>query len=98
VVNGGGAPRSYNISNLTFTETDVDKLKLEVPHIMMSKGSACSSTKSKSSHVMAAMGRSEELAARTLRFSFGRFTKNEDVDRLIADITTAHDKVREAVT
>ena len=98
VVNGANVPRSYNISNITFADTDVDRMKMELPHLMMSKGSACSSTKSKNSHVMAAMGRSEELAGRTLRFSFGRFTTDEEVDILIADVTSAHDKVREAVT
>jgi cysteine desulfurase len=98
IINGAGAPRSYNISNITFLDTDVDRMKLEFPHIMISKGSACSSAKTKSSHVMAAMGRTELQANRTLRFSFGRFTTDAHVDRLIADVTAAHDKVRETVT
>ncbi len=97
-VNGAGAPRSYNISNITFAESDVDAMLLDVPHLAMSKGSACSSAKPKPSHVLSAMGRTELEAARTLRCSFGRFTTDAEVDQLIADLTAAHEKARVAVT
>jgi len=97
-VNGAGAPRSYNISNITFSDTDVDAMLLDVPHLAMSKGSACSSAKPKPSHVLSAMGRTELEAARTLRCSFGRFTTDAEVDQLIADLTAAHEKARVAVT
>jgi len=97
-VNGSGAPRSYNIANVTFPRVDVDTMLLDLPHLLVSKGSACSSAKPKPSHVLTSMGRSIDEAARTVRFSFGRFTTSEEVDQLIADVTAAHEKARTVVT
>ena len=97
-VNGAGAPRSYNISNITFTTADVDAMLLDLPHILVSKGSACSSAKPKPSHVLIGMGCSPEEADRTIRFSFGRFSTEEELNQLIADVTAAHEKALVAVT
>lgn len=97
-INGSGASRSYNISNITFSHADVDTMLLNQPHLLVSKGSACSSAKPKPSHVLTSMGRSLDEAARTVRFSFGRFTTSEEVDQLIADVTAAHEKARTVVT
>lgn len=87
-VNGFRADRSYNISNVCFHGVDADRLLLGLPHVACSKGSACSSAKPKPSPVLTAMGRSEADAHSSLRFSFGRFTTEADVDRLIKDIMT----------
>ncbi|MCX6141059.1 MAG: cysteine desulfurase family protein [Candidatus Kapabacteria bacterium] len=89
-INGSGAPRSYNISNVCFCGVEADMLLIDLPHIACSKGSACSSAKPKPSPVLVAMGRSEADAHSSLRFSFGRFTTEEEVDRLIHDVSEAH--------
>ncbi|MBI2795065.1 MAG: cysteine desulfurase [Ignavibacteria bacterium] len=86
-INGADAPRSYNISNVTFADMDNEKLLFELPHILCSKGSACTSTKTHPSHVLSAMGRSVEEASRTLRFSFGRFTTDEEINTLVQDLS-----------
>jgi len=65
---------------------------MHMPHVAVSKGSACASAKPKPSHVLTAMGQTAEQAACTLRFSFGRFTTSDDIDRLVAAITHAHEK------
>lgn len=83
IINGHDAPRSYNICNFTLPDVDVNALLLELPHVACSKGSACLNTKGKASHVVTAMGRTDEEADRTIRCSFGRFTTAADIDRLL---------------
>jgi len=82
-VNAAAAERSYNISNITFP-IPADRLALDMPGVACSKGSACSSAKPKPSPVLTAMGRTEEEANNTLRFSFGRMTTQAEIDALIA--------------
>jgi cysteine desulfurase len=94
-VNGSGAPRSVTTSNITFGESvDVDILLMHLPHVAVSKGSACSSTKGTSSHVLAAMGRTAAEAARSLRVSFGRFSTEAEVEMLVHDMVAAHENAR----
>ena len=97
-INGEGAPRQYNISNVLFANTDVDAMLFAMDHVCCSKGSACSSTKARNSHVLTTMGRTDEQAGQSIRFSFGRFTTKEEVDRLVADVTAAHEKAHLVVT
>lgn len=89
-INGAGACRNYNISNVMFRHVDVDHMMYDMPVIACSKGSACSSAKTKASPVLLAMGLSEEQANASLRFSFGRGTTESDVDRLLQEINRAH--------
>jgi len=89
-INGHRLKRSATTSNVTFSTIDADVLLLSLPDVCASKGSACSSAKPKPSHVLTAMGRSPEAASCTLRFSFGRFTTDAEVDQLIADVRSAH--------
>lgn len=91
-VNGRHEHRNYGTSNVRFDGTDVDIMLMYMPHVAVSKGSACASAKPKPSHVLTAMGQTAEQAACTLRFSFGRFTTSDDIDRLVAAITHAHEK------
>ena len=89
-INGAGACRNYNISNVMFRNVDVEHMMREMPSIACSKGSACSSAKSKVSPVLLAMGLTEEQANASLRFSFGRGTTEHDVNRLLQEIHQAH--------
>ncbi|NQW30975.1 MAG: cysteine desulfurase [Ignavibacteria bacterium] len=97
VINGEGANRSYNVSNICFHGVDVDMMLMELEHVAVSKGSACHSTTPKPSHVLVAMGRTAEQAGSSLRFSFGRYTSNEEIEELIKAVTKAHEKHRAAV-
>lgn len=96
-VNGAEGVRSYNISNVTFGGTDVERMMLELPHVAVSMGSACHSAHATPSHVLSAMGRTPAEAGASLRFSFGRFTTDDEVDRLIIDVQRAHETVRSGV-
>ena len=84
-INGGGTERLANTSNLRFDrmEAEILLLALDEKGICVSAGSACMSGAHEPSHVLKAMGLSEDEANASLRFSFGRFTAAADVRHLI---------------
>ncbi|MDZ4698591.1 MAG: cysteine desulfurase family protein [Rhodothermales bacterium] len=79
-VNGAGAPRLAHVSNLTFPGVRSANLVAELRDLALSTGSACSSGTGNPSHVLKAMGLSDEAAYATLRISLGRFTTPEEVE------------------
>jgi cysteine desulfurase len=93
---GEKAPRLSNTSNFAMpglvAETAVVAIDLE--GVMVSSGAACSSGKVKPSHVLAAMGETEEVSRRALRVSFGWNSLDADVDAAIAALK----KLRARVT
>lgn len=78
-INGHPMQRLYNVCNICFKGADADAIMMGLENIIVSNGSACTSTKIEPSHVLTAMGLSEEDAYCTLRFSLGRTTKKEDI-------------------
>ena len=96
-INGAGAPRSSTIANVMLSGVDINALKGALAHVAMSAGSACHSSANKASHVLAAMGRTVQQATASLRFSFGRFTTDDEIERLIHDIQHAHETLRSGV-
>lgn len=81
-INGAGAPRVSAISNVCFKGFDGEELLMKLNQIAISNGSACNSASVDPSHVLKAMGLSDADAYSSLRFSFGRFTKAEDISNL----------------
>jgi len=65
--------------NLSFSQTDADSILLEMPDIALSSGSACTSARTEPSHVLKAMGVSDELARASIRFGIGRFNTEEEI-------------------
>jgi cysteine desulfurase len=63
--------------------------------IAISSGSACTSASLEPSYVLRALGRDDELAHSSLRFSIGRFTTEQDVDHAIQVIRSAVSKLRD---
>lgn len=85
VLNGAIDSRLPDNLNLSFPGIDQANLLREIhPYVALSAGSACSS--GRTSHVLAALGRDARWAS--LRFSLGRFTTNEQIDR-VAEATIA---------
>lgn len=84
-INGGESERLSNTSNLHVENADGEALLLILDQkgICASSGSACMSGSREPSHVLKAMGFSDEEANASLRFSFGRFTKDSEVDAAI---------------
>ena len=63
--------------------------------LAISSGSACTSASLEPSYVLRALGLNDELAHSSLRFSFGRFTTEDDVDTAARSVRHAVDKLRE---
>lgn len=82
-LNGHPAQRLPGNLNISVAGVDGQALLLGLqPVVAVSSGSACSSTKMAPSHVLKALGRSDDLAYASLRFGLGRFTTVSDVDRV----------------
>ncbi|GAB3647255.1 IscS subfamily cysteine desulfurase [Echinicola sediminis] len=83
----GGEKRLPNISNITFPEGNAEELLLALsPKLAMSRGSACNGINPKPSHVLRAMGLSEEEALRSVRISMGRYTTSEMMDYTVREL------------
>ncbi len=84
-VNGAGAPRTPNTSNLRFDGIDSEPLliALDLRGFAVSSGSACSSGVTEPSHVLIAIGLTKEQARSSVRFSLGRPNTLEQVNALI---------------
>jgi cysteine desulfurase len=82
--NGDRAQLAAGILNVTFHGIEGDALQPALRDLAISAGSACSSGSDDASHVLRALGRSDELAQSSLRFSLGRFTTASEIDSAIA--------------
>ncbi len=84
-VNGGGANRVSNTTNITFKGLDSESvlLALNEEGISASSGSACATGSVQFSHVLLAMGYSEEHVQGAIRFSLGRYNQEEEINRIL---------------
>jgi cysteine desulfurase len=96
VVNGGpaGAPHVLNVS-VAGADSEALLMHLDLAGIAASSGSACSTGSVEPSHVLVAMGVPHELALGAIRFSLGRETTVEDVDRVAEVMPGVVAKVRQ---
>ncbi|MEO8725715.1 MAG: cysteine desulfurase family protein, partial [Acidobacteriaceae bacterium] len=96
-VNGEGAPRVPNTSNLWFDyiEGEPAVISLDLKGIAASTGAACSSGTIEPSHVLTAMGLSKERARSSLRISLGKHNTEEDVDYLLETLPPVIERLRE---
>lgn len=85
-VNGGGAARVANTSNIRFGCIDGDALmnRLDRFGICVSQGAACRAASSEPSHVLTAMGLERDAALASLRFSLNRYTTTAEIDTVVA--------------
>ncbi len=79
-INGDMAQRIPQNLNISFNFVEGESLLMALKDLAVSSGSACTSASLEPSYVLRAIGRSDELAHSSLRFSFGRFTSEADVD------------------
>src|SRR3984893_2913658 len=96
-VNGGGAPRVSNTSNLYFNHLEAEALviALDLKGISVSGGSACQSGAAEPSHVLTAMGLTPARARASIRFSLSRLTTEEEVDAALTIIPAAVARLRD---
>jgi len=89
-INSKNAARLPNTTNISFANSDGNHLLRRLSMLAISRGSACTSNLILPSHVLKAMGLSDELALSSFRFSIGRYT-------LLADIEFASEELKLAV-
>ena len=78
-----------HIASVAFPGHDARVLSERLPNLALSQGAACTSAIIEPSHVLQAMGLSEDLALSTLRFSLGRFSNQEGIDKAVQWIEEA---------
>tara|TARA_B110000014_G_scaffold263507_1_gene260480 strand:- start:13 stop:1236 length:1224 start_codon:yes stop_codon:yes gene_type:complete len=94
-VNGDLENRVPHNLNISFNYVEGESLIMAIKGIAVSSGSACTSASLEPSYVLRALGRSDELAHSSIRFSIGRFTKESDIDYTIELLKEKIGKLRE---
>ena len=94
--NGDRNSRLPNIANISFGSIEGEGLliNLDMQGIAVSTGSACSSGTLEPSPVIRAIGRGDDLARGAIRFSFGRFNTEADLERLIEILPSSIETLR----
>ncbi|MCC4799898.1 IscS subfamily cysteine desulfurase [Enterovibrio norvegicus] len=94
-VNGDFEQRVAANLNISFAFVEGESLLMALKDLAVSSGSACTSASLEPSYVLRALGLNDELAHSSIRFSFGRFTTEEEVDHAIEQVRKAVIKLRE---
>jgi cysteine desulfurase len=96
-VNGDGAPRVPNTTNIRFDHIDGEAMviALDLKGLAVSTGAACSSGAIEPSHVLLAMGLRPDQARASIRFSLGKQTTEEDIDIALALVPETVARLRE---
>ncbi|WP_028357004.1 IscS subfamily cysteine desulfurase [Brackiella oedipodis] len=94
-VNGSMEHRVPHNLNISFNYIEGESLMMAVKDLAVSSGSACTSASLEPSYVLRALGRNDELAHSSIRFTLGRFTTQEEVDFTVNLIKSQVGKLRE---
>lgn len=94
-LNGSQTQRLPHFLNLSFNYVEGESLMMSLRDLAVSSGSACTSASLEPSYVLRALGRNDELAHSSIRFTFGRFTTEEEVDYAVVQVREAVGKLRE---
>ncbi len=94
-VNGDMAHRVPHNLNVSFNYVEGESLIMAVKDLAVSSGSACTSASLEPSYVLRALGRSDELAHSSIRFTIGRFTTEADIDFAVDLMKSKVGKLRE---
>jgi len=94
-LNGDLEQRIPGNLNISFNFVEGESLIMSLKDIAVSSGSACTSASLEPSYVLRAIGRNDELAHSSIRFTMGRFSTEEEVDFTIGKVREAVEKLRE---
>lgn len=94
-LNGNWEHRSPHNLNVSFAFIEGESLMMALKDIACSSGSACTSASLEPSYVLRALGRDDELAHSSIRFTLGRFTTEEEVDYVVKSLVEKVAKLRE---
>ncbi|MBL8270265.1 aminotransferase class V-fold PLP-dependent enzyme, partial [Steroidobacter sp.] len=96
-LNGHPTERVAGVLNVCFHNVEGESLRFGLRDLAVSSGSACASGSDEASYVLRALGRTDQLAQSSIRFSLGRFTTEDDVDRAIASVSREVSRLRALV-
>ncbi|KJK20480.1 cysteine desulfurase [Burkholderiaceae bacterium 16] len=94
-VNGSTAHRIPHNLNVSFNFVEGESLIMGIKGVAVSSGSACTSASLEPSFVLRALGRSDELAHSSIRFTLGRYTTEAEVDQVIRQVRDTVSRLRE---
>ena len=94
-INGDLSNKVPHILNVSFNFIEGESLIMGLKDVAVSSGSACTSASLEPSYVLRALGRKDELAHSSIRFSFGRFTTHKDADDTVQLLLKVVDRLRE---
>ena len=94
-VNGDLAHRVQHNLNISFAYVEGESMLMAIKDLAVSSGSACTSASLEPSYVLRALGREDELAHSSIRFTLGRFTTEEEIDYAIKLLHEKIGKLRE---
>jgi cysteine desulfurase len=94
-VNGDMEQRVPHNLNISFAYVEGESLLMAVKDLAVSSGSACTSASLEPSYVLRALGREDELAHSSIRFTLGRFTTEEEVDYAVKLLHEKISRLRE---
>ncbi|MDF3036063.1 MAG: IscS subfamily cysteine desulfurase [Paucimonas sp.] len=94
-INGDMEHRVPHNLNVSFNYVEGESLIMAIKGLAVSSGSACTSASLEPSYVLRALGRSDELAHSSIRFTIGRFTTEQDIDYAVALLKQKVGKLRE---
>ena len=95
VINGDIEQRVPGNLNISFNYVEGESLMMAISDVAVSSGSACTSASLEPSYVLRALGRSDELAHSSIRFSIGRYTTEKNVDDAIRLVREKVEKLRD---
>ena len=94
-INGDMTQRVPHNLNVSFNFVEGESLMMAIKDVAVSSGSACTSASLEPSYVLRALGRSDELAHSSIRFTVGRFTTEAEVDTVVKLLQEKISKLRE---
>ncbi|MFL6575101.1 MAG: IscS subfamily cysteine desulfurase [Povalibacter sp.] len=94
-LNGHVEQRVANLLNVTFSGVEGESLQFALRELAVSAGAACSSASEEASYVLRALGRSDQQAQSSLRFSLGRFTTEEEISVAVQAIQREVKRLRQ---
>ena len=94
-VNGDMEHRIAGNLNISFNFVEGESLMMALKDMAVSSGSACTSASLEPSYVLRALGREDELAHSSLRFTLGRFTTEAEIDHVLSQVRTQVERLRE---
>jgi len=94
-VNGDLEHRIAGNLNISFNFVEGESLMMALKDMAVSSGSACTSSSLEPSYVLRALGRDDELAHSSLRFTLGRFTTEEEIDYVLSQVRGQVERLRD---